>query len=134
MADHYDLLQRSACGGHRAPQNLRVRLLNPKCVLPTNRNEAISQSKSIKQQHGKMLKLVGTYRKTTISCCERVECICEARKRTRALGGVIAIVGDKLFKHSLDPGRRKNAPLSFQGTNDHRLCATPDEIASSFES
>src|SRR5262245_59870159 len=123
MADHYDLLQRSACGGHRAPQNLRVRLLNAKCVLPTNRNEAISESKSIKQVHGKMLKLVGTYCKTTVSCCERVECIYESWKRTRALGQVIALVRDELFKHSLDP--RKNAPIGFEGTNIHRLCFRP---------
>src|SRR5262245_66464325 len=80
-----------------------------------------------------MFKLVGTYCKTTVSCCERVECIYESWKRTRALGQVIAIVRDELFKHSLDPGRRKNAPIGFEGTNNHCLCATPDEIPSSFE-
>jgi hypothetical protein len=42
-------------------------------------------------------------------------------------------VRDEFLKHSLDPGRWKNAPLSFEGTSDHRLCATTDEIASSLE-
>ena len=132
ISDHDSSLHRAACSRHSAPQNLRVRLLNAKGVLPTDRNEAISEPKVIQQKHRKTFKLVRTYRKTTISRCERLECIDESWKRSRPINHVFAVVRNKFREHLLDLDRRKNAPFSLKPSNDHRLYAAANQIAPSF--
>src|SRR5262245_38512892 len=104
IPDHDGVTGIAAGTRDRAPQQVRMGLLQPERVRPANGGEAICEAKRVKQPHREPLELVGADRKTAAAGGELVERCFEAGERSGAVGDVRGIVLNEVFDEAVDPG------------------------------